>query len=138
MQLEAHSDFDIDDSESASEVFAIDEDDVDENASTAMAPAMLDEDSGEFGEDDGIATSGWDVDSEPASPISAASQGTVIPTSRDNAEWGGLWVGFLGVSTILVLLLAFVSIDLIRNLYDYRGGGPASGIIQALAGLFPK
>lgn len=141
MQLDARSDFDIDESESASEVFAIDEDDVDENASTAMAPALLDGDeSGEFGADDdsGMGGSGWDVDSESPSPVSAASQGTVIPTSRDNAEWGGLWVGFLGVGTILVLLLAFVSIDLIRNLYDFRGGGPASGIIQALAGLFPK
>jgi hypothetical protein len=139
MQLEAASDFDIDESDSASEVFAIDEEDVDENASTAMAPAMLDEESGEFGAEDeeiggGIASSGWDVDSE-ATPVAAGSQGTMIPTSRDSAEWGGLWIGFLGVATFLTLFAAFVSIDLIRNLYDFRGGTPASGIIKSIAGL---
>jgi len=139
MQLEANSDFDLSEADSASEVFAVDEEDVDENASTAMAPAMLDDEPGEFGGDveaGGIASSGWDVDSEPAATPSG-SQGTVIPSSRDNAEWGSLWVGFLGVGTVLTLLLAFVSIDLIRNLYDFRGAGPASGIIKALAGLFP-
>jgi excisionase family DNA binding protein len=139
MQLEATSDFDLDESDSASEVFAIDEEDVDENAATAMGPAQLDDESGEFGDDDGgIASSGWDVDSEPASPVVAgsASQGTVISNRGDSAEWGGLWVGFLGVSTILTLLLAFISIDLVRNLYDFRGAGYSSGIINALGGLF--
>jgi len=130
MQLEANSDFDIDEADSASEVFAMDEDDVDDNASTAMAPAMLEEE-----EEDEFET---DVDAEPAAAISSGSQGTVIPTSRDNVEWGGLWVGLLGVGSVLTLLAAFVAVDLIRNLYDFRGGGPASGIIQALAGLFPK
>jgi hypothetical protein len=143
MQIEATSDFDLDESDSASEVFAIDEEDVDESAATAMGPAVLDEeDSGEFGadEDSGIASSGWDVDSEPvasAAPV-AASGGTMISSRGESAEWGGLWVGFLGVGTILTLLAAFVSIDLMRNLYDYHGAGPASGIINALAGLFPK
>ncbi len=143
MQLEsAGSDFDLDESDSASEVFAIDEEEVDENAATAMGPAVLDdEESGEFGadDDDGLGGSGWDVDSESASPVSSsASQGTVIPTSRDNAEWGGLWVGFLCVGTLFALLLAFVGVDMARNLYDFRDGGPASGIVQALAGLMPK
>ncbi len=143
MQIEATSDFDLDESDSASEVFAIDEEDVDESAATAMGPAVLDEeDSGEFGADEesGIASSGWDVDSEPvasAAPV-AATGGTMISTRGESAEWGGLWVGFLGVGTILTLLAAFVSIDLMRNLYDYHGNGPASGIINTLAGLFPK
>ena len=140
MQLEAASDFDLDEADSASEVFAIDEDDVDENASTAMAPALLDDESGEFDSTEssggGLASSGWDVDSEPVAS-SAGSQGTVIPSSRnDNAEWGGLWVGFLGVGTVLTLLAGFISIDLIRNLYDFRSEGPASGIIKSIAGLF--
>ena len=143
MQIEATSDFDLDESDSASEVFAIDEEDVDENASTAMGPAMLDEESGEFDAEDGgggIASSGWDVDSEPVAAVSSVASSGPMISSRggDSAEWGGLWVGFLGVGTILTLLAAFVSIDLLRNLYDYHGGGPASGIINALAGLFPK
>jgi hypothetical protein len=132
------SDFDLDESESASEVFAIDEEDVDDNAATTMK-AALDDESGEFdSEADEVGGSGWDVDSEATPARSSASQGTVIPTSRDNAEWGGLWVGFLTVGTIFALLLAMVGVDLVRNLYDFQGGGPASGIIQALAGLMPK
>ena len=35
----------------------------------------------------------------------------------------------------MMLLLALVSIDLVRNLYDFRGEGPASGIVKSLAGL---
>ena len=38
VQLEAVSDFDLEDSDSGSEVFAIDEEEVDQNAATAMAP----------------------------------------------------------------------------------------------------
>ncbi len=54
MQLEATSDFDIDEGDSASEVFAIDEEDVDQNAATAMAAAPdLDDAFGE-GAEEGI------------------------------------------------------------------------------------
>lgn len=142
-QIEATSDFDLDESDSASEVFAIDEEDVDESAATAMGPAVLDEDEDDFDASDigaGAASSGWDVDSEPVAPVASVATSGAVLSARggDSAEWGGLWVGFLGVGTILTLLAAFISIDLMRNLYDYRGAGPASGIINALAGLFPK
>lgn len=138
VQLEANSDFDLDDSESASEVFALDEEDVDDNASTSLAPALAEDESGEFG-DETDGGSGWDIGSDALTPSTAGSQGAVISAPRgDNAEWGGLWVGFLCVSTVLTLVLAFVSIDLVRNLYDFRGPGISSGIIKGIAGLFPK
>ena len=41
----------------------------------------------------------------------------------------------LGVATLFMLFLAFVSLDLVRNLYDFRGDSPASGIVKSLAGL---
>ena len=41
VQLEAVSDFDLEESDSGSEVFAIDEEDVDQNAATAMAPSAF-------------------------------------------------------------------------------------------------
>jgi hypothetical protein len=41
----------------------------------------------------------------------------------------------LGVATLLMLFLAFVSMDLVRNLYDYQGDSPASGLVRSLAGL---
>jgi hypothetical protein len=34
-----------------------------------------------------------------------------------------------------MLLLAFVGMDLVRNLYNFQGDTPASGLIQSLAGL---
>ena len=144
MQIEATSDFDLDESDSASEVFAIDEEDVDQNAATAMGPAQLDE------EDRASSTPTRATAGSPrAAGTSTASRSRRWPRWRpraarclrprgDSAEWGGLWVGLLGVGTILTLLAAFVSIDLMRNLYDFHGDGPASGIINALAGLFPK
>ena len=39
MQLEAHSDFELEEADTGSEVFAIDEEDVDQNAATALGPA---------------------------------------------------------------------------------------------------
>ena len=53
VQLEAASDFDLEDSDTGSEVFAIDEEAVDQNASTAMAPSAFAEDD-EDEEDDGF------------------------------------------------------------------------------------
>ena len=33
-----------------------------------------------------------------------------------------------------MLFLTFVSLDLVRNLYDFRGDSPASGLVKSLAG----
>jgi len=143
VQLEAASDFELEDSgeDTGSEVFAIDEDDVDQNAATALGPAVLEE---EEEEDDGFeeATSGeisgasWDVESEtPSSAGRAATAGPVLASAAASPEWGGLWVGLLGVATLFMLFLAFVSMDLVRNLYDFQGNSPASGLVKGLAGL---
>jgi hypothetical protein len=143
MQLDAASDFDIEDSDSASEVFAVDEDDVDAAAATAMGPAVTDDDD-EFGSDSGDGFSGetdsaWDVEPEPTpSQATAAPRGggaSPLLQSSAQAEWGGLWVGMLAVATVFMMLLAFVGMDLIRNLYEFQGDGPASGLITSLAGL---
>jgi len=40
VQLEAHSDFELEDADTGSEVFAIDEEDVDQNAATALGPGV--------------------------------------------------------------------------------------------------
>ena len=80
MQLEAASDFDLEESDSASEVFAIDEDDVDQNAATAMAPAVLDDEDGRRF-DDAVSgevaggSSGWDVDSDGDATALGAGRG---------------------------------------------------------------
>ena len=142
VQLERGSDFDLDESDSASEVFALDEDDVDQNAATAMGAAVAlpaDEDEDDFASSGAGSSSGWDVENEGASPSTAA--GTAVSQSRlvaagPQAEWGGIWVGLLGVTSALVLLSMIISIDLIQNLYEFRGEGPGSGLIKVIAGLF--
>jgi len=142
VQLEAASDFELEESDTGSEVFAIDEDDVDQNAATAIGSVpSLEEDEEE---DDGFdeATSGemsagaWDVESESGStPAGRAAPAAVLARPDASPEWGGLWVGMLGVAAFFMLFLAFVSIDLVRNLYDFRADTPASGIVKSIAGL---
>ncbi len=145
VQLERSSDFDLEESDSASEVFALDEDDVDQNAATAMGAAVgsSDDDSGEFSADDGGSgemSSGWDVESEaPAAAASMAAPagvGTRLVAAAPQAEWGGIWVGLLSVTTVLVFVSMVFSIDLVSNLYNFQGNGPASGLINSIAGMF--
>ena len=140
VQLEAASDFELEESDSGSEVFAIDEEAVDQNAATAMAPSAFAEDEDE--DDDGFdaavsseMTSGWS--SSESSGMGAERASPAMVLSRESeAEWSGVWVGLLGVSTVLLLLVSFISLDLMRNLYEFRDGGPASGLVRAIAGLF--
>ena len=68
-------------------------------------------------------------------PPSARASSPILAPSAATAEWGGLWVGLLGVTTVFMLLLTFISMDLVRNLYDFQGGTPASGIVKSIAGL---
>ena len=143
VQLERSSDFDLDESDSASEVFALDEDDVDQNAATAMGAAVAlpdDDDDDDFASSSGGGggASGWDVESEVGA---STGTGTAVSSARmmaagPQAEWGGIWVGLLGFTTALVLTGMVFSIDLIRNLYEFQGNGPASGLIKTLAGFF--
>jgi hypothetical protein len=146
VQIDRSSDFDLEESDSASEVFALDEDDVDQNAATAMGAAMAEEDSGEFSADEGSSgemSSGWDVESDsgtvpaPATAPAAVAGGRMVP-SGPQAEWGGIWVGLLGFTTALVFVAMVFSIDLVGNLYEFQGNGPASGLINQIAGLFGK
>ncbi len=141
VQLEAASDFDLEDSDSGSEVFAIDEDAVDQNASTAMAPSAFaedDEDEDEDGFDSvvsGEMASGWSSTDSSASP--ERSQPAMVMTRDSDVEWSGLWVGMLAVSTVFLFFASFVAYDLVRNLYEFQAGGTAgSGLVRAIAGMF--
>jgi hypothetical protein len=148
VQLEAASDFDIDEGESGSEVFALDEDEIDENAATAMGPADLAGDD-EF-EDGGDGTSGetesaWgDVESDaqmptPAATSTRASAAPAITARGAEPEWGGAWVSVLGIATFLLMLMAFVSMDLVANLYENRGSATpiGYGLVKWLSGMAP-
>jgi hypothetical protein len=141
VQLEAASDFDLEDSDTGSEVFAIDEEAVDQNASTAMAPSAFAEDEDED-EDDGFdsavsseMTAGWSSSDSSSSP-ERSSPAMVLARDSD-PEWSGLWVGMLGVTTLFLFFASFVAYDLVRNLYDFQSGGTmGSGLVRAIAGMF--
>ena len=85
-----------------------------------------------------MATSAWDVESEAGTAGSRATPAAMLSAPGASAEWGGLWVGFLGAASVCMLLLAFVSMDLVRNLYEIRSDSPASGIVKSIAGLVLK
>jgi hypothetical protein len=145
MQLEAASDFELEESDTGSEVFAIDEEDVDHNAATALGPAsVLDEEEEEENEVDFADAassemgSAWDVESESGSAAVATPSrpSPMLAAAGPAAEWDALTVGGLAVASVFMLFLFFVSIDLVRNLYEFQGNGPASGLVKGIAGLF--
>ncbi|MGZ3356000.1 MAG: helix-turn-helix domain-containing protein [Isosphaeraceae bacterium] len=138
VQLEAVSDFDLEDSDSGSEVFAIDEEEVDQNAATALAPSAFAEE--EEDEDDGfeeavsseMATS-WPADEDQPS----GGQAPAMVISREaTPEWGGVWVGLLCFTTLCLLFASFVAVDLMRNLYDFQDTPVASGMVRSIASIF--
>jgi hypothetical protein len=137
VQLEAVSDFDLEDSDSGSEVFAIDEEEVDQNAATAMAPSAFAE---EEEEDDGfeeavsseMATS-WSGD-EGTTPSGAPA--AMVISREATPEWGGVWVGLLCFTTVCLLFASFVAVDLMRNLYDFHDTPVASGMVRGIASMF--
>ncbi len=161
VQLEATSDFDLDENDdSASEVFAIDEENVDDSAATALgaAPALAEDVFGEgiSDETEAAAEGGWgDVGGEePAAAVGAAAavaepatpaagpapaagrRGTPdLLREAQGPEWSTPWVVALGFAAALMLLLAFVGHDLLTNLYEFQGEGTSSGLVKAIAGL---
>jgi hypothetical protein len=140
VQLEAASDFDLEDSDTGSEVFAIDEEAVDQNASTAMAPSAFAEEDEEE-EDDGFDSAvssemggAWSSTEAPAPERAAPA---MVLAREAEQEWSGLWVGLLGFTTLCLLFAAFVAHDLVRNLYEFQSGGATgSGLVRMLAGMF--
>jgi hypothetical protein len=140
VQLEAASDFDLEDSESGSEVFAIDEEGVDDKAATAMAPsAFVEEDEEEEDAFDSAVSSematAWATDEE-ATPSAERAAPAVMFQRESEPEWTGPWVGMLGVTTVFLFFLTFIAYDLVRNLYEFQSGTTGSGLVRLIAGMF--
>jgi hypothetical protein len=141
VQLEAASDFDLEDSDTGSEVFAIDEEAVDQNASTAMAPSAFAEDD-EDEEDDGFdsavsseMSAGWS--SAESSAGQERSAPAMVLSRETETEWSGLWVGMLGLTTLSLVFASFVALDMVRNLSEFQAGGTmGSGLVRLIAGMF--
>jgi hypothetical protein len=86
-----------------------------------------------------MAAGAWDVESEttPSGGTRATPAG-VLAAAGASPEWGGLWVGLLGLTAFLMLLLTFVSMDLVLNLYSAHSDTPGSGLVRTLAGFISK
>ena len=140
VQLEAASDFDLEDSDTGSEVFAIDEEAVDQNASTAMAPSAFAEDD-EDEEDDGFdsavsseMSAGWS--SSSLRPVRSARPGDgAFPRNRNRVE---RTLGrHAGRHDFFLFLASFVAMDMVRNLAEFQAGGTmGSGLVRMIAGMF--
>jgi excisionase family DNA binding protein len=142
VQLEAASDFDLEDNDTGSEVFAIDEEAVDQNASTAMAPSAFaedDEDEDDDGFDSAVSSEmgAWSSSSEGGSSGQERSQPAMVMARDADQEWSGIWVGLLAFTTVCLLFAAFVAHDLVRNMYEYQSGGTmGSGLVRMISGMF--
>lgn len=94
------------------------------------------------------ASSEWDLggssgEAETTAPAAKGKEATAKPSPalmrNVSTEWGTPWVVGLGVSTGLMLLLAMVAFDLVKNLYEFRGETPvSSGLIKQIAGILGK
>jgi len=145
MQLEAgSSDFELSshpDADSASQVFALDEDAsaVDSATKTALGSGIVtvdeDEDVAASSSGFGSSASGIMEDlEEPATSSAAIPVSGGLVTTRPEAEWSGLWVGLLAFGTILNMLIAFVMFDLVHNMWTWHGDYPIAGsLIQTFA-----
>ncbi len=140
VQLEAASDFDLEDNDTGSEVFAIDEEAVDQNASTAMAPSAFaedDDDEDDDGFDSAVSSEMGAWSSSEGATGPERSQPAMVMARDADQEWSGIWVGLLGFTTVCLLFAAFVAHDLVRNLYEYQSGGTmGSGLVRMISGMF--
>ncbi len=152
VQLDIQSDFELSDSDSdsGSEVFAVDEDDVDDSAKTSMgaspaaaAPVFEDDDDEDLVEmarseesTPGFSGSGLGEESLTSTPSTSTTQGRAGLLSEANAApWGGLWVGILSTATVLLMVLAFITMDVVRNLNSFQGDTTVvSGLVKLIAG----
>jgi excisionase family DNA binding protein len=157
-QLSPDSDFELSGSDlereaetdSASQVLSLEgEEQVDEAAATRMQAApqedeqweedLQGEESAEFAQESGmVGTPSRAMESMPED--SGAVSPALAPAGAGEAEWGGLWVGTLCFTTVVMLLLGMVMFDLVRTMWGWEGGTIfyQSPMLNWMSNLVPK
>jgi excisionase family DNA binding protein len=150
-QLSADSDFELSgsdvgaglDADSSSQVLSLEgEEQVDESAATRLQAAPkedeqweedLQEPGGEFEEDSGSAPQRAVADDSGSAPA-------LMPVGAAEAEWGGLMIGILGFSAVLMFVLGLVMMDLVRTMWGWEDQFLfyKSPVLNWMSSLFPK
>lgn len=105
------------------------------------SPSALADSGSEWDIGTGLDSSTSDEMPEAAPAMASSATKTSKPSpaliSRNvSTEWGTPWVVTLCISTAFMLLLCMVALDLVKNLYEFRGPTPvASGLIKQIAGI---
>jgi hypothetical protein len=158
-QLSPDSDFELSgsdlkgeaaDVDSSSQVLSLEgEEQVDQAAATRLQAApqedeqweedLQGEGETEFAEDSGmVATPSRAMEAMPED--SGAVSPALVPAGAGEAEWGGLWVGTLCFTTVVMLLLGMVMFDLVRTMWGWEGGTIfyQSPMLNWMSNLVPK
>lgn len=153
-QLSADSDFELSgsdvggtvDADSSSQVLSLEgEEQVDEAAATRLQASPHEDEQweedlesdrpGEFEEESG-SIAAVDRGSDESSGAAPA----LVPVGAGEAEWGGLWIGFLSVSMVVMLVLGMVMLDLVRTMWGWEDQFLfyRSPILNWMSGFVPK
>jgi excisionase family DNA binding protein len=154
-QLSADSDFELSgsdvggppSSDSSSQVLSLEgEDQVDEAAATRLQASPQEDEQWEedlqgqgdrFDEDSGAVAA---ADRGAMADESGSMAPALVPVGAGEAEWGGAWVGILSFSTVIMLILGMVMLDLVRTMWGWEDQFLfyKSPILNWLSGLLPK
>lgn len=159
-QLSPDSDFELSGSDlkgeaaeadSSSQVLSLEgEEQVDEAAATRLQASPKEDEQWE--EDlQGEGEGGFDQESGAMGTPSRAMEGmpedsgavapALVPAGTGEAEWGGLWVGTLCFTTVIMVLLGMVMFDLVRTMWGWESGQFTfyqSPILNWMSSLLPK
>jgi hypothetical protein len=158
-QLSPDSDFELSgsdlkgeaaDVDSSSQVLSLEgEEQVDEAAATRLQAAPQEDEQWEediqaegeteFSEDSGmVATPSRAMEAMPED--TGAVSPALVQAGAGEAEWGGLWVGTLCFTTVVMLLLGMVMFDLVRTMWGWEGQSLMydSPMLNWMSNLVPK
>lgn len=136
--------------DSSSQVLSLEgEEAVDESAATSLGPAVVEDEWEEEGEGQPEFAQVSEVISGPLyehEPVTedetsvAATGSPMMALGAPAAEWGGLWIGILSFSALVMIVLGLVMIDLVRTMWGWDDQGYLfykSPILSWMANLLP-